>query len=182
MIELYRATSAPDWPWFETSLTYANARLAQAVIVSGSAMHDDAVTAIGLEALTWLAGSQISEDDLFAPIGSNGFYQRGGQKAAFDQQPIEAASVVSACLDALRVSRQPIWAEHACRAFDWFLGHNHLRKAVYDARTGGCRDGLHVDRPNENQGAESTLCFLLALVEMRSSDYARIPRQKPVRS
>jgi hypothetical protein len=182
LIDLYRAASAPDWPWFESSLTYANARLAQAVIVSGSAMHDDAVTAVGLEALTWLATTQISENDFFAPVGSNGFYERGGQKAAFDQQPIEAASMVSASLDALRVSRRPIWAEHACRAFDWFLGHNHLRRAVYDARTGGCRDGLHADRPNENQGAESTLCFLLALVEMRSSDYARIPRQRPVRS
>jgi glycosyltransferase involved in cell wall biosynthesis len=182
LVERYHASSAPNWPWFETSLTYANARLAQALIVSGSAMHDDTVTAVGLRALAWLATSQVSEDDFFAPVGSNGFYQRGGQKAAFDQQPIEAASVVSACLDALRVSRQPIWAEHACRAFDWFLGQNHLRTAVYDARTGGCRDGLHVDRPNENQGAESTLCFLLALVEMRSSDYARIPRQKQVRS
>lgn len=182
LVGLYRATSAPDWPWFESSLTYANARLAQAVIVSGSAMGDDSVTAAGLEALSWLAKTQISDDDHFAPIGSDGFYQRGGKKAAFDQQPIEAASMVSACLDALRVSRQPIWAEHACRAFDWFLGQNHLHRPVYDARTGGCRDGLHADRPNENQGAESTLSFLLALVEMRSSDYARVPRQKPARS
>jgi glycosyltransferase involved in cell wall biosynthesis len=181
-VALYRAVSTPDWPWFETSLTYANARLAQAVIVSGAAMGDDSVTAIGLEALSWLAVTQTDDDDSFAPVGSNGFYQRGGHKAAFDQQPIEAGSMVSACLDALRVSRQPIWAEHACRAFDWFLGQNHLRRPVYDARSGGCRDGLHADRPNENMGAESTLCFLLALVEMRSSDYARVPWQKPVRS
>lgn len=182
LIALHRAAGAPDWPWFETSLTYANARLAQAVIVSGSAMGDDSVTAVGLEALAWLAKTQISGDDYFAPIGSDGFYERGGKRAAFDQQPIEAASMVSACLEALRVSRQPIWAEHACRAFDWFLGQNHLHRPVYDARTGGCRDGLHADRPNENQGAESTLSFLLALVEMRSSDYARVTRQKPARS
>jgi hypothetical protein len=182
LVSLYRAASTPDWPWFESSLTYANARLAQAVIVSGAAMGDDTVTAIGLEALAWLAMTQISEDDSFAPVGSDGFYQRGGHKAAFDQQPIEAGSMVSASLDALRVSRQPIWAEHACRAFDWFLGQNHLLRPVYDARTGGCRDGLHADRPNENQGAESTLCFLLALVEMRSSDYARVSRPKPARS
>jgi hypothetical protein len=182
LVDLYRAASTPDWSWFETSLTYANARLAQAVIVSGSAMGDDAVTAIGLEALAWLARTQISDEDHFAPIGSDGFYRRGGPKAAFDQQPIEAACMVSASLDALRVSRQPIWAEHACRAFDWFLGQNHLHRPVYDARTGGCRDGLHADRPNENQGAESTLSFLLALVEMRGSDYARVPRQKPVNS
>jgi glycosyltransferase involved in cell wall biosynthesis len=182
LIELYRTASTPDWRWFESSLTYANARLAQAVIVSGSAMGDDATTAVGLEALAWLAVTQTSEDDCFAPVGSDGFYQRGGRKAAFDQQPIEAACMVSASLDALRASRQPIWAEHACRAFDWFLGQNHLHRPVYDSRTGGCRDGLHADRPNENQGAESTLAFLLALVEMRSSDYARIPGQRPARS
>jgi len=181
LIGLYKAASTPDWRWFESSLTYANPRLAQAVIVSGSAMGDDSVTAIGLEALAWLAVTQVSEEDYFAPIGSDGFYQRGGQRAAFDQQPIEAACMVSASLDALRASRQPIWAEHACRAFDWFLGQNHLGRPVYDARTGGCRDGLHADRPNENQGAESTLSFLTALVEMRGSDYARIPRQKQPR-
>jgi hypothetical protein len=134
------------------------------------------VTQVGLDALAWLASVEISPDDCFAPVGSNGFYERGGKKAAFDQQPVEAACMVSASLEALRASRQPIWAEHACRAFDWFLGQNHLQRPLYDASTGGCRDGLHADRANENQGAESTLCFLLALAEMRASDYARLPR------
>jgi hypothetical protein len=178
LVELFRRVSSPDWRWFENSLTYANARIAQAVIVSGAAMGSEDVTQVGLDALTWLAENQISADDCFAPIGSNGFYERGGKKAAFDQQPVEAACMVSASLDALRVSRQPIWAEHACRAFDWFLGQNHLQRPVYDAASGGCRDGLHADRANENQGAESTLCFLLALTEMRASDYARIPRAR----
>jgi glycosyltransferase involved in cell wall biosynthesis len=177
-IGLYRQVSTPDWQWFETSVTYANARLAQALIVSGGAMHSEEITTIGLDTLGWLARLQISDNDCFAPVGSNGFYERGGKMAAFDQQPVEASAMVSASLDALRVSRQPIWAEHACRAFDWFLGQNHLQRPVYDATTGGCRDGLHADRPNENQGAESTLAFLLALVEMRASDYARVPRSK----
>jgi hypothetical protein len=176
LVELHRATATPEWPWFESSLTYANARLAQALIVSGSSMQSEETTSIGLAALTWLARLQIAENDYFSPVGSDGFYERGGTKAAFDQQPIEAASMVSASLDALRVSRKPIWAEHACRAFDWFMGQNHLHQTVYDPSTGGCRDGLHLDRPNENQGAESTLSFLLALVEMRGSDYARLPR------
>jgi glycosyltransferase involved in cell wall biosynthesis len=176
LVELHRATATPEWPWFESSLTYANARLAQALIVSGSSMQSGETTSIGLGALDWLARLQIAENDYFAPVGSDGFYERGGTKAAFDQQPIEAASMVSASLAALRVSRKPIWAEHACRAFDWFMGQNHLHEPVYDASTGGCRDGLHADRPNENQGAESTLSFLLALVEMRGSDYARLPR------
>ena len=176
LVGLYRAVATPEWPWFESSLTYANARLAQALIVSGGAMRSEEITSIGLNALDWLAKLQVEKSDYFAPVGSNGFYERGGEKAAFDQQPIEAASMVSASLEALRVTRRPIWAEHACRAFDWFLGKNHLHEPVYDAATGGCRDGLHADRANENLGAESTLSFLLALVEMRGSDYARIPR------
>jgi glycosyltransferase involved in cell wall biosynthesis len=176
LVSSYRTTATPEWPWFERSLTYANARIAQALIVSGSAMRSDEITDIGLNALGWLAELQTSPSDYFSPVGSDGFYERGGEKAAFDQQPIEAASMVSASLDALRVSRRPIWAEHACRAFDWFLGQNHLHEPVYDATTGGCRDGLHADRANENQGAESTLSFLLALVEMKGSDYARHPR------
>jgi hypothetical protein len=178
LVELHGRVGTPDWPWFETSLTYANARLAHAVLVSGSAMGSEEITRLGLASLEWLAKIQISKRDDFTPIGSDGFYRRGGARAQFDQQPVEASSMVSASLDALRVSRQPIWAEHACRAFDWFLGQNHLERPVYDAATGGCRDGLHVDRANENQGAESTLSFLIALVQMRSADYSQIPRQR----
>ena len=83
--------------------------------------------------------------------------------------------MVSASLEALRITGNAVWAGHACAAFDWFLGDNHLREPLYDAMTGGCRDGLHEDRVNENQGAESTLSFLLALSEMRASDYSRLP-------
>ena len=108
-------------------------------------------------------------DGYFAPIGSNGFYASGGTKAPFDQQPVEAHAMVSACLLAQRLTGGGRWAQEARRAFNWFLGQNQLRQSVYDPTTGGCRDGLHGDRPNENQGAESTLSFLLALVEMRSA-------------
>ncbi len=176
LMELHGKVSTPDWPWFETSLTYANARLAQAVIVTGSAMRSDEITHVGLTSLAWVAKLQTSARDEFAPIGSDGFYERGGKKAEFDQQPVEASGMVSACLDAFRVTRKPVWAEHACRALDWFLGKNHLRRPLYDASTGGCRDGLHANRVNENQGAESTLAFLLALVETRGGDYMRLPR------
>ena len=178
LVALFRRSSTPDWPWFENALTYSNPRLCQALIVSGSAMGSSEVAQIGLESLAWLAELQVSPARAFAPIGSNGFYERGGLKAEFDQQPVEATAMVSASLAALRVSRKPVWAEHACRAFDWFLGRNHLDEVVYDSTTGGCRDGLHADRANQNQGAESTLSFLLALVEMRSSDYMRLPRLK----
>ena len=181
LMDLYRRASTPEWPWFETSLTYANARLAQAAIVSGKAIGSEEITDIGLRSLEWLAKLQTSGRENFAPIGSDGFYDREGKKAEFDQQPIEAASMVSACLDALLVTRQPIWAEYACRAFDWFLGRNHLGLPLYDASTGGCRDGLHANRVNENQGAESTLAFLLSLSEMRSENYTRPPRERSER-
>jgi glycosyltransferase involved in cell wall biosynthesis len=174
LVRLHEQTSTPEWPWFEDSLTYSNARLAQALIVSGRSMSSEPITNLGLDCLTWLVKIETAEDDNFAPIGSNGFFPRGGPRAAFDQQPI-----VSASLSALGVTRNPIWAENACRAFDWFLGLNHLHHPVYDATTGGCRDGVHSDRMNENQGAESTLSFLLALVEMRGADYARSPKAKP---
>jgi len=178
LLDIYRRSSSPEWPWFESSVTYSNARLSQALIVSGSAMATDEATSVGLRSLAWLAEIQTTRHDYFAPIGSNGFFERGGVKAEFDQQPVEATAMIAASLVALRVTRKPIWAEHACRAFDWFLGHNHLQLPLYDATSGGCRDGLHVDRLNENQGAESTLSFLLALVDMRSSDYARLPHKK----
>jgi glycosyltransferase involved in cell wall biosynthesis len=179
LVELHRGTSTPEWPWFEETLTYSNARLAQALIISGRSMQSEAVTNVGLESLTWLMKVQTSDDDYFAPVGSNGFFKRGGPKAEFDQQPIEATAVVSASLSALRATGNPVWAEHACRAFDWFMGLNHLNQPVYDPTTGGCRDGVHADRMNENQGAESTLSFLLALVEMSGADYARPPKTRP---
>jgi glycosyltransferase involved in cell wall biosynthesis len=167
LFELFQDTSTRDWPWFEDRLTYCNARLSQALIVSGSSMGDAEMVAAGVRSLDWLVAVQRSPDGSLAPIGSNGFFVRGGQKAAFDQQPVEAGAIVSACLSARRASRDERWNQEARRAFDWFLGQNQLQQALFDARTGGCRDGLHSDRVNENQGAESTLSFLLALLEMR---------------
>jgi glycosyltransferase involved in cell wall biosynthesis len=168
LLELFRTTSTPEWPWFEEGVTYDNARLSQALIVSGSRMGHGEMKSAGLRSLEWLVAIQRSEIGEFAPIGSNGFYRRAGRKAAFDQQPLEACAMVAACLAAERTSGDVRWTEHARRAFRWFLGQNHLQKPLYDAATGGCRDGLHADRVNENQGAESTLSFLLALLEMRS--------------
>jgi hypothetical protein len=125
------------------------------------------VTGRGLQALRWLVGVQTSRHGRLRPIGSNGFYKRNGARADFDQQPIEAQTTISACLEAYRSTADPWWYEQAQRAFDWFLGWNDLGLELYTRQTGGCRDGLHVDRSNENQGAESTLAFLLSLAEMR---------------
>lgn len=172
---LFRRAATPGWPWFEDRLTYSNARLSQALLVSGRWMGNQAMMDAGLSSLRWLASLQCSEEGYFAPIGSNGFYVRGKRKALFDQQPVEAAGMVSAGLEAWRLTGDALWSDHARRAFDWFLGLNQLRQPLYDPTTGGCRDGLHPDRTNENQGAESSLSFLLSLVEMRSIDVDERP-------
>jgi glycosyltransferase involved in cell wall biosynthesis len=165
--DLLERSMRPDWPWFEPELTYDNAKLAHALIVSGHAAGQPSVLRRGLDALRWLAEVQTSENGHFRPVGSNGFFRRGGARALFDQQPIEAQAMVSACLEAYRVTADPFWHEQAHRAFDWFLGWNDLGLELYSPGTGGCRDALHVDRVNGNEGAESTLAFLLALAEMR---------------
>lgn len=167
LMDLFDRTARPEWPWFEDVLSYDNAKLAHALILSGRAMAQPLVFERGLEALRWLASMQTAENGDFRPIGSNGFYPRGGPRAAFDQQPIEAHSMVSACLEAYRATSDGWWYEHAQRVFDWFLGWNDLGMELYSPSTGGCRDALHVDRVNQNQGAESTLAFLLSLAEMQ---------------
>ena len=169
LLEMYESIRSPDWKWFETILAYGNARLAQALLLVGSACSDDRMVSAGLEALEWLMETQRCETNgHFVPIGSQGFYRQGGEKARFDQQPIEAAGAVSACLEAYRVTGESGWRSQAWSAFNWFLGDNDLQLPLYDSVTGGCRDGLHPDRANENQGAESTLSFLMALLDMRS--------------
>lgn len=164
---LFDKVAAPGWTWFEDGLTYDNAKLAHALIVTGLATGQRSVYERGIQALRWLVGIQTSQHGQLRPIGSNGFYKRNGARADFDQQPIEAQATVSACLEAYRATTDPWWYEQAQCAFDWFLGWNDLGMQLYAPQTGGCRDGLHADRSNENQGAESMLAFLLSLAEMR---------------
>jgi len=169
LLQMYESVRKPDWKWFEDVLAYGNARLPQAILLVGSASSDDRMVSAGLESLDWLLKAQHCEiNGHFVPIGSQGFYRKGSEKARFDQQPIEAAGAVSACLEAYRVTGDSRWRNEAWSAFNWFLGDNDLQLPLYDAVTGGCRDGLHPDRANENQGAESTLSFLMALLEMGS--------------
>jgi glycosyltransferase involved in cell wall biosynthesis len=176
LLDMYESIRRPDWKWFENVLAYGNARLSQAMLVVGSACGDERMVSAGLESLNWLMETQRCPiNGHFVPIGSQGFYRQGGEKARFDQQPIEAAGAVSACLQAYRVTGDSRWHSEAWSAFNWFLGDNDLQLALYDSVTGGCRDGLHPDRANQNQGAESTLSFLMALLEMRSLQKPRKP-------
>jgi glycosyltransferase involved in cell wall biosynthesis len=167
LVQRYADAATPDWLWFEDTVSYTNARLSQALVLSGRSLKDDRMLETGLATLRWLIKIQTSATGSFRPIGSNGFYRRGQERPLFDQQPIEAQVTVSASIEAFHATGDKFWVGEAQRAFEWFLGRNDLGLAVYDSTTGGCRDGLHVDRVSGNQGAESTLAFLIALAEMQ---------------
>ena len=168
LLELFTKSAYSDWHWFENVLAHDNAKLAHALIVNGKAPGHKTALECGLHTLEWLMEVQTAEDGHFRPVGTSGFYRRGGQRANYDQKPTEAQAMVSACIEAYRVTSKPVWYERAQHAFDWFLGWNDLGLELYTATTGGCGDALQVDRVEANQGAEATLAFLLSLVEMRS--------------
>jgi glycosyltransferase involved in cell wall biosynthesis len=170
LVELFRSNSSKDWMWFESVATYDNARLSQAVILTGYWTSRGEVVEIGLQSLRWLVEQQMADGDHFTPIGSNGFWTRGNECARFDQQPLEAYAMIAACVEAYSLTGELIWQRAARRCFEWFLGRNDLGESLYDSSTGGCRDALHSDRVNQNQGAESSLAFHLALAEMTRAE------------
>jgi glycosyltransferase involved in cell wall biosynthesis len=175
LVRLWKGCATAEWPWFEPIAAYDNARLCQALILGGRRLRRPDALKIGLESLSWLASLQRTPAGNFRPIGSDGFYTRGGARADFDQQPVEAQAMVAACLEAFRATGDAAWTREARRAFEWFLGRNDLGLPLYDSGSGGCGDGLHADRVNENQGAESTLAFLLSLAEMRLAEHSEPP-------
>lgn len=181
LLDLYRRTSGPGWLWFENILSYGNAVLPHALVIAGADLQRADLTDVGLTALAWLSDVQREGGAHFVPVGSNGFYPRGGPRARFDQQPVEAAVTVSACLAASRLSGDGRWFDEALCAFEWFLGRNDLGLSLYDPLTGGCRDGLHADRVSQNEGAESTLAFLTALVEIRLAEHVIDPARARAR-
>lgn len=180
LMDIFDRASHPDWLWFEESLSYDNAKLPHALILTGRATGQQAVVERGLQTLRWLTELQCSGNGHFRPIGSNGFHRRGGTRAAFDQQPLEAQATVSACLEAYRTTSDIWWYKQAQSAFDWFIGWNDLGLELYSPETGGCSDGLHVDRVNGNQGAESTLAFLLSLAEMQQAQNILTTYKQPM--
>ncbi|HDP77746.1 MAG TPA: glycosyltransferase [Mesotoga infera] len=166
-VDAFRNESRADWKWFEEKLAYENARLSEATILLSILTERQEALDIGLESLRWLDDIQRSEQNNFRPIGNRGFFHRGGTPAYYDQQPVEAAAMVSASIAAYIASEDDRWRENAHRSFEWFLGRNDLSTPLYDPKTGGCFDGLMVDRVNRNMGGESTLSFLLSLAEMK---------------
>lgn len=181
LVELHKEVSSSDWNWFEAILSYSNAKLPHALISSGRYMENEEILNLGYKTLQWLIKIQSSESESFRPIGSYGFYQQGGDRALYDQQPIEAQATVSACIEAYFASSgDSFWMTQANRTFEWFLGRNDLGLPMYDVNTGGCRDGLQIDRTSQNEGAESTLSYLLSLIEMRKLQ-GQVSSFKPVK-
>ena len=174
LVSMLLANKLDSWQWFENVLAYDNARLPQALIQTGFTTQTHAYTDAGLQSLRWLMAMQTAPSGCFRPVGSDSFGRIHQVPAKFDQQPVEAAASISACLAALRADHRAEWPKGAVRAFNWFLGANDLGVPIVDMTTGGCRDGLHPDRPNENQGAESVLSYLLGLVEIRQLERAAV--------
>ncbi len=161
------SVETPDWVWFEEGLAYDNARLPQALMVTGMATQTPDYVDAGLRTLRWLMTQQTSSAGCFRPVGTAGFGEHRQHPRAFDQQPVEATATIAACLTAWRADDDAEWKAMAARAFAWFLGSNDLALPLVDLQTGSCRDGLHPDRANENRGGESVVCYLLGLAEIR---------------
>jgi hypothetical protein len=175
LLDIYERSHSRNWRWFEKSLSYSNARLSQALLLAGWQSDNERMIEVGCESLKWLVAEQHRSDaGIFVPVGSRKCFVEGGEKARFDQQPVEACATISTCLLAYRITSEKQWLEEAWCAFRWFLGENDLQVPLYDTTTGGCRDGLHPDRVNENQGAESTLSFLMALLDMQGVEVTNV--------
>ena len=179
LMSLIGSVETKQWVWFEEGLAYDNARLSQALIVAGISLGAAHYVAAGLRSLRWLMTLQTSGTGLFRPVGSDSFGAKRTRPREFDQQPLEAAATISACLAAWRADGDLKWKADAERAFAWFLGSNDLSASLIDLETGSCRDGLHPDRANENRGGESAVSYLLGLAEIRQLARADSNRLKP---
>ncbi len=164
-----------DWVWFEDRLSYCNARLPQALMLASRRLGNAKGVACAVEALEWLHEVQTGPSGFFEPVGSDRTYIRGTTKPRFDQQPVDVHASLSAYLAAVRIVGDQVWMARAESAYGWFMGENHLGLSMYDPTTGGGYDGLHQDRINMNQGAESTLSFLLATAELKAAKALETP-------
>jgi hypothetical protein len=174
LFEMWRANATGDWPWWEDQLTWGNAKLPHAMLICGASLSRDDMVEAALTALRWLLEVQTGEAGRLSIIGNRGWFRRGGERARFDQQPIEAKGLVQACLAAAYLTREAFWTKQAVRCFEWFRGGNDLGAVMYNEETGGCYDGLAEDGAAANQGAESTLAYLLSVLELHA--YARAQR------
>ncbi|MEX0776547.1 MAG: Gfo/Idh/MocA family oxidoreductase [Phycisphaeraceae bacterium] len=185
LYETFKERAGDNWPWWEDTVTYDNAKVPHALLVCGQAMARQDMIDAALRALRWLLVVQTAPQGHLSIIGNHGWLRRDGQRAQFDQQPIEAWALVEGCLAAAKVSAEADWVDHAWRCFAWFRGRNDLGISLYHEETGGCQDGLQADGANVNQGAESVLAYLLSVLELhryREDRAGRIAIDPPPRT
>ncbi len=160
--------SRPGWPWWAGSLTWGNGRLPEALIRASMVLDDGQLAEAGLRSLAFV-GDVTQPDDRFVPIGSDGWYPRGGARALYDQQPIEACAMTDAWLAAYHLTRDASYLQKARVAFAWFEGDNTEQLAVGVPETGASYDGLRKTGLNKNQGAESTLAYVHARLALEAA-------------
>lgn len=177
---LYVENSTDEWVWPEERVTYANGKIPHALLLAGQWLQRADMVELGLNSLDWLLRLKTHPKGHVSLVGNEGWCNRNGHRAEFDQQPLEIHALVDACLQAYHVTAHDHWLGKARRCFDWFLGNNSVGRVLYDYETGGCRDGLEPSGVNENQGAESTLAWLLSLLAMHSlEDTTRMDASRP---
>ena len=163
----FRQHSDPPWQWFDDTMTYDSGRLPLSLLLAFEATGDSRFRDAGLASLDFLIATCFdAKDTQLSLVGNKGWFKKGGTPAKFDQQPIDAASMVEACVVAARLTGKPEYSRRARTAFEWFLGNNTRQTVVYDSQSGGCRDGLTISGANENEGGESTIMFVIARCEL----------------
>ena len=162
LVDLYEANHKEDWNWFEPTVTYSNAKLSESLLLAYNYTKDRTYRKVGLETLDFLTEIQW-KGDFFDMVGNQSWYSYNGEKPIFDQQPIEAGYLTQAYVSAYEIVRDRKYLELARYSFEYFLGRNRLQTVMYDYSTGAVCDGLNRDGMNCNQGAESVICFLMAL-------------------
>jgi hypothetical protein len=175
LMTLYSENSSDDWLWCEDIITYDNACIPEALIVAGDWLGNRELLDQGVKSLEWLINIQTAKEGHLSFIGNEKWYKREGKKSAFDQQPIEAAALVTACYNAYIITKDKKWLEEIRKSFYWFLGKNDHHEMLYDFTTGGCNDGLTSSGVNHNQGAESTLSWLTSLHHLM-----KLSREAPI--
>jgi uncharacterized protein YyaL (SSP411 family) len=170
------AHSRGEWTWFDDSLTYGNAAVPGALLLAGRALDEPGWVDAGTRTLDFLI-ERTFEQGRFEPVGNEGWFPRGGAKAVYGQQPVEAGLTVRACVTAHEVTGEARYREAACKAGEWLLGANRLGVQLYDPATGRCADGLDRHGASNNAGAESTICALLALLALQPALGQAVPTQ-----
>ncbi|MDK2948916.1 MAG: hypothetical protein PWQ56_81 [Patescibacteria group bacterium] len=161
LVRLFTKGKNKKWNWFEDCLTYSSSRIPEALLFAYSNLNDEKYLDVAQKSIEFLISKTFSKNK-YIPIGQDGWFLKNKRRALFDQQPEDPASMVELLVYAYEITKKEEYREKAIIAFEWFLGKNHLRQVVYDDSTGGCYDGLGKESLNINQGAESTVCYLLA--------------------